>query len=462
MLNLGLLPMHMPGHKRRAAPFGGALPDGVARAFEIDITEISGADDLHDMKGRLLETASLAARLYGAKAAFPMVNGATGGILAAVRAAARGRDGSAVMPRASHRSVYNAAELCGLEPVVVPPERVYPGGISGGTSPEDVRRALASAPNARCVVITSPTYEGIVSDVGAIADIAHARGLPLIADAAHGAHFGFSGAFPENASRLGADIEIVSLHKTLPALTQTALALVSGDIVGAGELERELRVFETSSPSYVLMESITACLKLLAARGAELFALYAGNLEWLYSELRGLSRLRLPDRDGARGFDMGKLVVGTDSADMSGPALCRALRESFGIELEMAAPGYALAMTSIFDTRDTLGRLAAALTAIDKSAGRGDKTSPARRDVPERAMSVRQARETRGERVRFPEAEGLAALEYVWAYPPGIPIIVPGEIIDGAAITAARELYDAGIEPRSDSGELPYIAAARA
>jgi arginine/lysine/ornithine decarboxylase len=451
----------MPGHKRRAAKFGAALPKQLVQVFELDITEIKGADNLHDMQGALLETAKLAADLYGAQAAFPMVNGSTGGILAAVRAAASARDtDSIIIPRGAHCSVYNAAELCGLEPVMLPPAYTDAAGVAGGVSPADVRVALESAPGAAAVLIASPTYEGVVSDVAAVAEIAHARGLPLIVDSAHGAHFGFSEKFPQNASRLGADIEIVSLHKTLPALTQTALALVSGDIIVPHGLERELRVFETSSPSYILLESITACLKLLKSRAAELFAEYEENLSRVYQDLASLKNLCLLSETGntaAAPRDIGKLVITTNNSGMTGPALADMLRDKYGIELEMSAPGFALAMTSVFDTRETLGALSRALIEIDSGIGCWRRDHTPRTGVPRRAMSIQDARAADGELVKIDEAVGRAALEYVWAYPPGVPVVVPGDIIDEETIQAVHALTEAGITPRSDAGALPYI-----
>ncbi|MDR0445889.1 MAG: decarboxylase [Oscillospiraceae bacterium] len=471
-----MLPMHMPGHKRRPDEFFNTLPPELKRVFALDITEIHGADNLHDMRGELLNTARLAARLYGAGAAFPMINGSTGGILAAVRAVTKASKsakksanpmggGSLIISRASHRSVYNAAELCGLEPVGLADERGYPCGVSGGTHPDSVRRTLDAVPDARGVLITSPTYEGLVSDIAAIAELVHARGLPLIVDAAHGAHLGFmpeaEDAFPQNASRLGADIEIVSLHKTLPALTQTALALVSGGLIDPRDMERELRVFESSSPSYVLLESITACLRLLESRGAELFTKYRELLRVFYEKTRKMNALGVLDKGSSREGDAGKIVITTHGAAINGRELSDILRDKYEIELEMAAPGYALAMTSIFDTEETLGRLADALLDIDKSIQRGGRHIKTRRDTPRRAVGVAVARELSGERAPIDASAGMTALEYIWAYPPGVPIIVPGEIIDDDAINAAREYRDAGIALQSDNGELPLIYARR-
>ncbi|MDR0838511.1 MAG: amino acid decarboxylase [Oscillospiraceae bacterium] len=412
------LPMHMPGHKRNTELLGNDLPYG------IDITEIEGLDDLHNMRGVLLNTAHLAARLYGAARAFPMVNGSTGGILAAVRAVAGSVGGSAAISRASHRSVYNALELCRLTPVYLE------------------QTAIADIPDLRCVLVTSPSYLGAVADVEAIAAQAHARGVPLIVDAAHGAHFGFSQKFPKNATRLGADIEIVSLHKTLPALTQCALALVSGDLVDSGDMERALRVFETSSPSYVLLESIDRALRLLDTRGAEIFAAYEENLSRFYAR----TGITAPD-------DPGKIVIPA----ANGKALMDAFREKYDIELEMCGVDYALAMTSIADTRATLDRLADAVIAERVAyAATGFLALLGMTDIPRRVFAPFDAPRG-GEFLPYSSAVGRVALEYAWAYPPGVPIIVPGELIDAQTVAQLDALTAAGIEPRSDNGRLPEL-----
>ncbi|MDR3209382.1 MAG: aminotransferase class V-fold PLP-dependent enzyme [Oscillospiraceae bacterium] len=353
----GILPLHMPGHKRGEDLLGGALP------YALDITEVPGFDDLHDMRGVLLGTARLAAKLYGAPRAFPLVNGTTGGILAAVRAVTRGKTGRLVLSRASHRSVWNAAELCGLTPEIITPDTDPAAGLFGSVTPEAFARAL-DAPNAVCAVITSPTYDGVVSDLRALTQLAHSRGVPLIADAAHGAHFGFSPQFPQNAARLGADVEVVSLHKTLPALTQCSLLLAGNDAYSRA-LEDQLRVFETSSPSYILLASIDACLRLLESRGAELFAAYARRLEAFGGALR-LQKLTRVDRSPRfYGFDAGKIVVSTRGASIDGPGLAQVLRGTYKIETETSGIAHVLAMTSICDTEEGLLRFADALNEID-------------------------------------------------------------------------------------------------
>ena len=445
-----ILPMHMPGHKRNVGLLGNELP------YRLDITEISGFDDLHEMRGVLRTLAEIAASLYGAVFAFPMVNGSTGGVLAAVRAAAGFEPGgSIVMSRVSHKSVFNAAELCSLSPVYIMPEQ------DGGVSPNYVESALKSTGDVRCVVLTSPSYEGAVSDIAAIAEITHAHGVPLIIDAAHGAHFGFSKHFPQNAVRLGADIEIVSLHKTLPALTQTSLLLVGhGGLVTELELERQLRVFETSSPSYVLLSSIDHCLKLLCDDGAMLFGEYAENLRVFYEKTRNLVNLKVNNKQNIPGYDIGKIVIYTKKTNITGIKLQEMLRERYKIELEMAMPDFALAMTSICDTRDSLTRLADALMRIDAELWTENRKVGEMYSLPKCALPPCETHRKNVEPVLLGEARGRMVVEYIWAYPPGVPLLVPGEVVDDGVICYMKWLQNEGITLRSDYGKLPQIMCA--
>ena len=208
-----MYPFHMPGHKRKPLPF--------PNPYSIDITEIDGFDNLHHAEGILKEAQERAADLYGSKECFYLVNGSTCGLLAAICAATKKRD-KVLVARNCHKAVYHALYLNELQA-----EYIYPvitkSGIQGQIEPEQVKKALLLNPDIAAVILTSPTYEGVVSDINAIAGIAHERGIPLIVDEAHGAHLGFGAGFPENAVRQGADAVIMSLHKTLPSFTQTAL-----------------------------------------------------------------------------------------------------------------------------------------------------------------------------------------------------------------------------------------------
>ena len=216
----GVYPFHMPGHKRNPMLCDGIMPYG------IDLTEIDGFDNLHNAEGCIFEVQNLAERLYNVKKAFLLVNGATGGILSAVRAMTN-RGDKVIVARNSHKSVYNALELCGLEPEYIVPAVDDEFGINCSITPLQVEKAIVENPNTKLLIITSPTYEGVVSDIKEISRIAHLHNVSVLVDEAHGAHFPFSKSFPSEAVASGADAAVASLHKTLPSLTQTALLLTS-------------------------------------------------------------------------------------------------------------------------------------------------------------------------------------------------------------------------------------------
>ena len=204
-------PFHMPGHKRQL--------DCRWNPYELDITEIDGFDNLHDPQGLILDSMNRAKRLYNTKETFFLVNGSTAGILTAVHACVK-RRGKILISRNSHKSVYNAAALLELETVCLYPQQLEDWNLAAGLSVEEVKRGLDENPDAQAILVTSPTYDGFVSPIKEIADLAHKAGIPLIVDEAHGAHFPFSEKLPESALTQGADLVVQSLHKTMPALTQ--------------------------------------------------------------------------------------------------------------------------------------------------------------------------------------------------------------------------------------------------
>lgn len=443
------VPMHMPGHKRSVALLGRDLP------YDGDITEIDGFDDLHDPEegGILARLSERAAQLYRAKRAFPLVSGSTGGILAAVRALIRGTDanGAVLVARNCHKSVYHALELCGVPQVSLLPPIDEETGICGSIPPAAVAEALNAHPEVRTVVITSPTYEGVISDVRAIAETVHAHGATLLVDAAHGAHLPFT-AHPETFPT-AADIAVTSLHKTLPALTQTALALVySEDEHLAARLAREITVFETSSPSYVLLASIDRCFSLLERDSEGLFRAYETRLDGFYRVAASLSTLSVltGDRPVFHAFDRGKVTVLSRASSMRGPALADLLRKVHSIEPEMAYADSVLCMTSVCDSDENFARLLAALSAIDADLS---PVHPARtvpflpKTLPERILTLREAQSL----PPAPLTAGAVSRVYAWVYPPGIPLILPGERVTEDLLDLLGHLKSSGLRIRIGS-----------
>lgn len=448
----GAYPFHMPGHKR--FELDSRLP------YTLDITEIEGFDNLHEPSGCLREIERKAELLYNAKRAFLLVNGATAGILASVRAVTTADD-KVLIARNCHKSVYNAVELCSLNSGYLLPE-IIEGRIYGAVSAEDVKLAFEQSPYIRAVVITSPTYEGICSDIAAIAAVCREYSAVLIVDEAHGAHFPFGKSFPESALSQGADIAVTSLHKTLPAPTQTAL-LLSNSKALEQELQINLGIFQTSSPSYPLMCGIELCLEFIK-NSPDKFDAYAENLDSFYGSVRNLSFLRviMPGEWGSVSRDIGKLLVFTDPDLLTGYKLADILRTEYKLEIEMAAPGYIIAMTSVTDSREGFSRLSTALNEIDDNY----KNIPAHNrisgtalltELPKPRFSAAGIRSMKPEKISLPieNAVGRVALEYISAYPPGIPITVPGEIIGEETVRVIESLKISGANIISSEKNSP-------
>ena len=258
-------PYHMPGHKRKGQG------DFDERILGIDITEIDGFDNLHQPNGILLDCQRRAAGLYGSDESFFLINGSTCGILSAISAALP-VGGHILMARGSHKSAYHAAYLRKLKITYIYSDINEKFDICEAVSAADIEKLLDENTDIGAVYIVSPTYEGRIADVGAIAETVHKRGIPLIVDEAHGAHLGFADGFAKNSCQLKADIVIHSVHKTLPAMTQTALLHVNGGIVDRDKLRRFLHIYQSSSPSYILMAGIDNAMQMIENEGRKLFA----------------------------------------------------------------------------------------------------------------------------------------------------------------------------------------------
>lgn len=434
-------PFHMPGHKRNLEVMGNLFP------YDMDITEIEGFDDLHHASGILKEAMADAAKLWGAKETFFLINGSTSGILAGIRALTKTGD-TVLMARGCHRSVYHAVELCHLHPIYLVPPLCQTLPIFGSMPPETIQKALQENPNCKLVILTSPTYEGVVSDIASIAEIVHNAGAYLLVDEAHGAHFGFDTDFPMTAVRLGADIVIQSMHKTLPAPTQTALLHICSTQVPIAEVRRQLAIFQTSSPSYVLLSQMQRCVTFLKKKGTSFFSDYVTKLQQFYHTVNHLSALRVYPLQETAIFDadIGKIIINTSHSNINGTTCANILRNTYGLETELSQPSYVLAMTSILDTTEGFSRLANALSAIDQTVQpSGANTLVCLPAIPTTICSITQALEQPHEIVSFSDAVHRIAADYIWAYPPGIPLIVPGEEFTTDLLSYIQELQKNGI-----------------
>ena len=468
-------PFHMPGHKRR-------LDDFSKNIYEIDVTEIAGMDEMHDPDGIIRESMDYLKSVYRTKETFYLVNGSSGGILAAILASVKKKD-EILVARNCHKSVYHAIELCGAIPRFLYPKWKDEFDFYGELSLKKVEKTLRCHPDIKAMVFTSPTYEGVLSDVKGICELCRKYGVLCIVDEAHGAHLPFAsknGGFPASAIECGADLVIQSLHKTLPSLTQTALLHVpEGSRIEMERVRHYLKVFQTSSPSYVFMASMERCVDFMERKGENLIKQYEHRLNRLYECLldkdgQGLKYFRLYQGENDFGFDKGKLVISTKYTPFSGENLAECLRKEYGIEIEMAAATYVIAMTSLMDEEEGLIRLKDALLAIEdkiekellkrnlliehkiemdsleekEAKDRKSKEAKEKRikeqeteyindilkkgfKIPKakRKCSVKKAMKSKEEKVALEDCLGRISKDYVFVYPPGIPILTPGEKI---------------------------------
>lgn len=437
-------PYHMPGHKRRLKT------DTMRELAQIDITEIDGFDNLHDAQGILKRIQEEAAAAYGAEESFFLVNGSTAGILSAISTAVS-PGGKILMVRGAHKSAYHAAYLRDLQIAYLWPG-VHPlFGCNLPATAKEVEEALQQTPDVQAVFIVSPTYEGLAADVKSIAEAAHKRNIPLIVDEAHGAHLGFDGRWPESSVKQGADLVIQSLHKTLPAPTQTAILHVNGKLVDRCRLRRFLGIYQTSSPSYIFMAAMEDAIATTSANREKLFGDFWEYWKGMTESLSACRNLIFLKEENS---DPGKLAVMDKTGFLDGEQLYEMLLHKYHLQPEMAAGRYVLAMFTVGDTKEGYERLTKALLEIDEyiTAERKQRTQEKLMEREGNRMAdavtpvciqkktqavigIGRAWDTPKEWVLLKNAEGKTAGEYVNLYPPGSPIIVPGEIFTKDILT---------------------------
>lgn len=441
------LPMHMPGGKGR-----GDLT-GMPESFSFDITEIEGFDNLHRAEGVLRYEMDRAADIYGADESLICVNGSTSALTAAICGAFE-KGSEVLVARNCHICIINAIIMRELVPVFLYPENDE-HGIYGGITLEMVKKGLEETPDAAGLILTSPTYEGVVSEIKEIAGYLHDKNKILIVDEAHGAHFVFSDYFPESAVKAGADLVVNSLHKTLPALTQSALLHIKGGIVCRERVRAYWDMLQTTSPSYLIMGSISACFDLLTSeKGKMLFSDYAEDLTYLRKKLSRLDHIKLYGSD-----DKGKIVLLTNDDRL----LYDTLLNKYDIQLEMSGERYALAMTSLSDQREDYERFFEACRSVDKTIKSTDDVNPQKTVLHkhEQVLLPYEAfvkRFSEGDTVMIDKTEGHVCLDNIVIYPPGIPLIVSGERIIKEDIVTIKEALNKsytvlGIK-KNDEGQI--------
>ena len=453
---------HMPGHKGAQLYRRFGYENFLNNIMDCDITEIPGADNLFQREGILKETCDTYGKLYEVDHSYMLINGTSGGIIAAILASVE-EGGTLIMARNCHKSVFNALGLGGMQPAYIYPELIEEYGISGEVTPQEVARAIAENPEAGAIILPSPNYYGICSDIRAIAEVAHKNGKILIVDQAHGAHLKWLNG-PECAEAAGADIVINSIHKTLGSFTQSAVLNLNSQLVDRYLLEDKLQAIQSTSPSYLLMTSLEINARLLSEHQKSLIDDWNRNLDFAYEELMKIPDLRVVGAaadaaDGGSGIaytldnlDHSKINLDTTAWGITASELEEMLMEK-GIFCELTTGNILMLMTGIGNKRSDFERLITALKEIhagldipempaeaiaDSSSGKTGTAAGNAGRLPSRKELYPIPKNKK--RVKLEDAAGLICAGSIIPYPPGIPLICPGEKMDAEDLAYVAKL----------------------
>ena len=427
-----VVPFDVPGHKRgRGNP---ELKQFLGeRCVSIDVSAMKPLDNLCHPVSVISEAERLAADAFSAHHAFFMVGGTTSSVQAMVWAACS-RGDKIILPRNVHRSVLNALVLSGAGAVYVSPEIDQSLGIPVGMSLSQVERAILENPDTTAIFVNHPTYYGICSNLLAIVELAHRHGLLVLVDEAHGTHFYFGDDLPISAMAAGADMSAVSMHKSGGSLTQSSF-LLTGPKVSPDYVRQMINLTQTTSASYLLMSSLDISRRNLALRGREIFARVMDLARYAREEISALGDYRAYGRDLINGdnifdFDLTKLSVNTTGIGLAGIEVYDILRDEYDIQIEFGDLGNILAYISIGDRRQDVERLVGALSEVRRRYKR-EKTGFFINEYIEPEVVLRLQEAFYAEKTALPiaETEGRVSGEFVMCYPPGIPILAPGERI---------------------------------
>ena len=427
-----VVPFDVPGHKR-----GRGNPELVAllgeKCVSMDVNSMKPLDNLCHPISVIREAEDLAADAFGAAHAFLMVGGTTSAVQSMVLSVVK-RGDKIILPRNVHRSVMGALVLCGAVPVYVNPECDERLGISLGMSIDAVKQAIADNPEAKAILVNNPTYYGICSDLKSIVELAHAHGMYCLADEAHGTHFYFGENMPISAMAAGADMAAVSMHKSGGSLTQSSLLLI-GENIQEGYVRQIINLTQTTSASYLLLSSLDISRRNLALRGKEAFAKVAQMAQYARKEINSIGGYyaygsELINGDSVYDFDTTKLAVNTLDIGLAGIEVYDLLRDEYDIQIEFGDLGNILAYLSIGDRERDLERLVSSLAEIRRRFGKsGNELMKQEYIDPKVVASPQEAFYADKESLPIEQTEGRISSEFLMCYPPGIPIIAPGELI---------------------------------
>lgn len=434
---------HTPGHKGR-----NTLINWSQYIPWIDLTEVEGLDNLQDPNGIILESQKLASNTFKSKQTFYSVNGTTGSIYIALGAITSPGD-KVLIQRNSHKAIYNGIILNRLVPRYIYPNYNKKNKIVTGINPHDVETILKRDKDIKAVVITYPSYYGVCSPIESIAEIVHKYNRILLVDEAHGSHLMFSEKLPKSSIEAGADIVVQSTHKTLPSFTQTSMIHVVSDRVDIEKLKDMLNLYQTTSPSYMFMASLDIARAYMEGEGTSKLRKHIESLEKVIMDLKGIDRVSIFTGDKEdftiEDFDMTKVLVNIKG--MRGTTLEKILRNKYHIQLEMSDYYYGLLLTTLMNTKKDLDLFKEAIEDMIKSEPYEDiRQIDFGMIEPTIEIPIGEAFYREKEVSEFKEAIGKISADYIIPYPPGIPIVVPGEVITYEIYQEILNLSENGVE----------------
>ena len=428
-----IVPFDVPGHKRGRG--NSELTEFLGQScLDVDVNSMKPLDNLCHPVSVIRDAEDLTAEAFGAKNAFFMVGGTTSSVQSMIMYACKSGD-KIILPRNVHRSAINALILCDAIPVYVNPDVNNDLGISLGMSVNEVKKAIEQNPDAKAVFVNNPTYYGVCSDLKKITELAHENGMLCLVDEAHGTHFYFGDDFPITAMAAGADISSVSMHKSGGSLTQSSFLLM-GENINSDYMRQIVNLTQTTSASYLLLTSLDISRKRLALNGKDIFSKAVKMAEYARSEINSIGGYyafskELINGDSIYDFDVSKLSVHTLSVGLAGIEVYDILRDEYDIQIEFGDIGNILAYLSIGDRKQDIERLISALSEIRRRFGRDNTNEMLTQEYipPIISESPRKAFYSDKLSLKLDDTVGRVCCEFVMCYPPGIPILAPGELI---------------------------------
>lgn len=444
-----VVPFDVPGHKQgRGTP---ELTDFLGKTcLSVDVNSMKPLDNLSHPTGVIRDAELLAAEAFGADAAFLIVGGTTAAVQAMIMSVCKSGD-SIIIPRNVHKSAINTLILCGIKPIYVDPGTHPALGISLGMDAENVELTIKRHPQAKAVFVNNPTYYGICPDLKRIVDAAHRAGMAALIDEAHGTHFYFGEGLPVTAMSAGADMAAISMHKTGGSLTQSSLLAMKRGCVDPDYVRTIISLTQTTSASYLLMSSIDIARKTLATQGKEIFRQVSALAEYARSEVNGIGGYYAFSKEIINGrdicdFDITKLSIHTLRIGLAGIEVYDILRDDYAIQTEFGDMGNMLAIVSVGDTHYNIERLVSSLAEIKRLRGREriDDLWDREYVAPVVKLSPQEAFYAERRLVPLKDSVGETSCEFVMCYPPGIPILAPGELVTKEALDYILYAKDKG------------------